>query len=164
MDVRHFEDQPTGWRVVGQKLGCETVGADLIAEYRQAHMSTLSPREMVGLQWHEGQLRAAMGDYAHAILLLEPQTKSAFEADRIYAEATVAFLKRDRSALVDARDRLAKVPKPDGFEIGAARFKEKFGREIIWPTNLDIVDGLIACFESPYMEAYGGGCRGARRQ
>jgi hypothetical protein len=30
---------------------------------------------------------------------------------------------------------------------------------VSWPPNLDVVDGLSACFNLPYAEAYGAACR-----
>jgi hypothetical protein len=31
--------------------------------------------------------------------------------------------------------------------------------ELKWPMNLDVLDGLIACFDRPYSEAYDAKCR-----
>ena len=63
------------------------------------------------------------------------------------------------AALQAARDRLAAVPPPPGFEEDAARFKTQYGRELSWPLNLDVLDGFLACFDKPYDEAYSRDCR-----
>ncbi|MEM1246425.1 MAG: hypothetical protein AAGK22_08635 [Acidobacteriota bacterium] len=36
---------------------------------------------------------------------------------------------------------------------------EQHGFEMQWPPNLDVVDGLLRCFDRPYAEAYGASCR-----
>ena len=35
--------------------------------------------------------------------------------------------------------------------------KARYGTNLKWPLNLDVLDGLIACFGQPYNKAYG--CR-----
>jgi hypothetical protein len=78
-----------------------------------------------------------------------------------YHEAELAFLARDMGALKAARDRLAGVPKPDGFDQGVEAFKMKYPEfpPPTWPMNLDVVDGFINCFDMPYAEAYKFSCR-----
>jgi hypothetical protein len=140
------QDMNGGWRALAQRPGCEGVAADLIHAYRanlESHLSIL--------YWHEGQLRADVGQYPEAIRLMEQSRKP---DDRFgwnpYVDATVAFLRGDRAALVLARDRLAALPRPAGFEDRTL----PNGLHVTWPMNLAVVDGLVRCFGRPYREAY----------
>ena len=153
-----------GWRMLTNQAGCELAAADLIAAYRAAH-----PGVGPMLSWHEGQLRAFAGQYDRAIPLLKGSRTPAVE-DRFgwnsYVDATVAFLKNDRAALEAARKLLSDVPYPggadtplvEGYLVIPAHGAQPEMR-IRWPPNLDVVDGLIACFKKPYSEAYGASCR-----
>jgi hypothetical protein len=68
-------------------------------------------------------------------------------------DATIAFLRGDRPALLAARTALAALPRPADFAP-----RDVQGRPVAmnWPPNLNVVDGLLACFGRPYAEAYGG--------
>lgn len=166
MAPRAFNSTPgRGWRVLGEKDGCWVQGADLLAEYREAHPDAPAD-DLTNMRWHEGQLRAALGQTDRAIALMEstirpfdPQNLAAADLDNnIYVEATLAFLRNDRVALLDARARYAAMPVPDWFAKAAADVKARHGQDLAWPMNLKIIDGLVACFGRPYSEAYGG-CR-----
>jgi hypothetical protein len=141
------QDMSGGWRALAQQPGCEGVAADMLYAYRSNLESHLSI-----LYWHEGQLRANIGQIPAAIRLMEQSRKA---DDRYgwnpYVDATVAFLRGDRAALVAARAALAALPRPDGFrdEVLAN------GLRVTWPQNLAVVDGLVRCFGRPYREAYG---------
>ena len=140
------QDMTGGWRELADRPGCMASAADLIRAYRAHAQSRLSI-----LYWHEGQLRATLGDYAAAIPLLEasrkPQDSSGWNP---YVDATVAFLRGDRAALVQARDRLAALPRPPDFRDQVLAN----GFHLTWPMNLEVVDGLLRCFGRPYREAY----------
>ncbi len=154
-----------GWRAIGNRPGCEAAAADLLAAYRQRHPDAGSL-----LAWHEGQMRAMAGQTARAVPLLDSARKPA-EQDPAgwnpYVDATLAFLKHDQAALRTARARLAAVPYPQGdgmppLEDGYLTFPAAPGQPAMrmrWPINLDVVDGLLACFDKPYAEAYGPACR-----
>jgi hypothetical protein len=91
-----------------------------------------------------------MGDYQQAEGLFEQSRVPhipAFKAWNIYVDATIAFLHRDRDALLKARTKLAEVP-PEA------------GRPDSKPMNLDVVDGLLRCFDRSYADAYSA-CRGS---
>ena len=144
------QDMKGGWRALASRPGCERKAADVIRHYREKQESALRL-----LYWHEGQLRASTGDSVTAARLME---KSLLTSEDIigwnaYADATIAFLQKDKAALVAARARLAPWPKP---EDGQA---EGLPADAAWPPNLDVVDGLIACFEMPYKLAYASDCR-----
>jgi hypothetical protein len=168
LDEQHFDQDTSngggGWRAVAAKPGCKLAAADLLRDYRDAHGSQSGI-----LYWHEAQLRALVGDYKHATLLME-RSRKPMNADPAgwnpYVDATIAFLRKDRSALGEARSRLAVVqpmpdqgmpPVKDGFiELSMANGQTMKMR---WPPNLEVVDGLIRCFDKPYSIAYGNDCR-----
>ena len=84
-----------------------------------------------------------------------------------YVDATIAFLAGDRTALEQARDRLAAVPHDSASGLpplvdGYIEFPAPSGQppmRMRWPPNIDVVEGFIACFGRPYNEAYGSSCR-----
>jgi hypothetical protein len=156
------EDMHGGWRPLGDKPTCYRAAADLLAAYRHAHWGSLQPFQLQNNYGHEGEMRAASGDYAHAVgLIMSSLGENGDSGQDDYVLGTVAFLKRDLPALKSARERLARTPPPEGFEIGRAKFKAKFHRDLVWPLNLDVLDGLISCFDKPYDQAYGG-CRSTK--
>jgi hypothetical protein len=119
--------------------------------------------------WHEAQLRAFEGQSKEAIVLMEGARKPA-QADRagwnLYVDATIAFLRKDRPALERARQALALVPAPVGEGIPPVRdgymeadFADGQKRRIRWPPNIDVVEGLLHCFDKPYGDAYADACR-----
>lgn len=154
LDGQAFDqDLNGGWRSIAYKPGCETAAADLLRDYRAAHPQ--EPDRI--LYWHEGQLRAMTGDTAGALPLLDhsrdPRDTSRAQAWNAYVDATLAFLRHDRPALLAARDRLSHVPRPpEPDETGSAM------KMVAWPMNMGVVDGLVACFSKPYADAYGGAC------
>ncbi len=143
------QDMNGGWRAIARVPSCRKAAADLIRRYRKKHGATPI------LYWHLGQLRAEVGQKDRAIRLFDLSRKP-MEADPIgwnhYVDATIAFMRRDRPALLAARQRLAAIPKLEGFNPVSPS-----GQPInmTWPPNLNVVDGLIACFGRGYEEAYG---------
>ncbi|HWM92464.1 MAG TPA: hypothetical protein VN493_16990 [Thermoanaerobaculia bacterium] len=152
LDEHSFDqDMDGGWRAIAQHEECTAVAADLIREYRETRGLTSSI-----LYWHEGQLRAFRGSTDEAIGLFE-QSRHADDAFgwNLYVDASIAFLRRDKPALLTARETLASLPRPEDFSLQDAQGNAV---EISWPPNLSVVDGLIACFDRGYKEAYGN-CR-----
>ncbi|MCL1499931.1 hypothetical protein M3O57_10010 [Xanthomonas nasturtii] len=162
LDENAFDqDLQGGWRTISDRPGCALAAADLLRDYRQAHAITGGV-----VTWHEGQMRAEAGQSAQAIALFEQSYKPA-DQDAAgwnpYVAAMIAFLKRDRAGVEAARARLASVPYPkdkdmpplqDGYMILPATS----GRPEIkarWPPNLDVVDGLLKCYDESYSVAYG---------
>jgi len=162
LDEQSFDqDHKGGWRTLAAQPGCGLVAADLLRDYRQAHRNDAGI-----LYWHEGQLRASSGQYRQAIELLEKAREPAAEdmyGWNPYADATVAFLRRDRAALERAYKALLAVPPPPGESVkdsvleasrpDGSKFKMR------WPPNIDVVEGLLNCFDRPYREAYAQACR-----
>lgn len=159
-----------GWREIGDQEGCERAGADLIAMYRDEKLA----QDIAGLDWHEAQLRAAAGEIDAAIVLFErnlvfrrTQVEGfGHNTDVLYGEATIAFLRGDRATLEAKRAQMAVVPKPDWFDALVADYATRAPKAgvPIWPMNLDVVDGFIACFGRPYREAYSSECRPERAE
>ncbi|MGQ0559359.1 MAG: hypothetical protein ACT4OE_07215 [Sphingosinicella sp.] len=148
------QDMNGGWRELARRPGCRERAADLIRAYRESRQ-----RGIGSLYWHEGQLRAGLGQNEEAIRLFDrarhPTDEDGWNA---YVDATTAFLRGDREGLVAARARLASLPPPPDFR----SWRSADGPPPRWPLNLDVVDGLVRCFGRPYAEAYGSlACRAA---
>lgn len=177
LDPNAFDqDDHLGWRNLGNRPGCKAAAADAIALYIDAHREKLARQwQIPSFKWHEAQMRAMAGETRRAIGLMRQSIKPEKGPDAAegwtdyarpwndYVRATIAFLERDLDALKKARGRLAAAPLPAGFaELDRSQVG---GRAPAWPQNLDVVDGLIACFERPYEDAYGRPeCRAARER
>lgn len=148
------QDLTGGWRALSNK-GCELAAADLIAAYRASHGGG---RGVLSL-WHEGQLRADAGQTARAIALFARSRKTRAEDAgwgwNLYVDGSLAFLRHDRPALRVARDRVAALPPPA--DLARARGPDGKPATIRWPMNLNILDGLLRCFDRLYRIAYGDG-------
>ena len=155
LPLHEFDQTPAGWRSLDAE-GCEAVGADAIARYREANRQALAGEDLGTLVWHEGQLRAAAGQPDAAIALMLESRREESEAIQPYVDATVAFLRRDRQALLAARERLLALPVPDYFAAAVERHRVSYPNypPPTWPLNRDKVEGFVACFDRPYREAY----------
>jgi hypothetical protein len=103
-----FDQTPgRGFRALAM-AGCSTEAADLIEAYIETNQAGQR-----SLRWHVAQLRATAGDYPRAVesarqVLSESEDFSARPLRwNDYVLATIAFLERDREALVRHRDRVA---------------------------------------------------------
>ncbi|MEO0784098.1 MAG: hypothetical protein AAFY10_00245 [Pseudomonadota bacterium] len=163
LDIWTFDQDPgLGWRSISVKEGCDAAAADLIAEYHERLRAKGEPvfiqHPEVGkfefdddgtvplLYWHEGQVRAGLGDTQAArelfVLNLETRDSNSFGWNH-YALATIAFLDGDMEKLKSERDLLAAADQ-NGINTAA-------------------IDALIRCFDRPYLEAYGSAeCRTPR--
>lgn len=153
--ARFDQDLTGGWRALANR-GCHAAAAEAIRRYRAQHR-TLSDNQRSVLLWHEGQALATVGDYQRAVPLLlagVPVDDATGFAD--YALGTVAFLLRDKPALLAARARLAALPSPPGWtgHTTATVNGQQVSIAVSWPPNLRVLDSLIACFDRPYAEAY----------
>lgn len=166
------QDDKLGWRKLGDRPECRNEAAKVIDLYIKRHEKELSRKWLVpSFRWHEAGMRAMAGDTRQAIRVMRQSLKplkgpegadtwTAYaEAWNEYVNASIAFLERDLEALTAARTRLAALPVPSDFaEVDGSAV----GHAPVWPQNLDVVDGLIACFGKPYEEAYGSAeCRAA---
>jgi hypothetical protein len=165
LDENQFDqDMSGGWRALASTPGCALVAADLLHDYREAHH-----KDSGLLFWLEAQVRADAGQYPEAVALMKRAYKPA-DADKAgwnpYVDATIAFLRRDRKALEQARAKLAAVQPPVGAGMPPVingymevDFADGSKRKIRWPINIDVVEGLENCFDQPYVEAYKDACR-----
>lgn len=153
MSLEDFDQRDHGWRSLNAD-GCDAVTADGIKRYRERNAETLKdPHTLV---WHEAQLRATAGQTAQAIELMLQTRETDTAPIRPYTDASIAFLRRDRAGLLAARAALIAMPEPDYFRKAADRYAVSYPGlpPLAWPLNLDVVDGLIACFDKPYAVAY----------
>lgn len=172
LGYRDFDQDltPGGWRAVAARPGCSRAAAALIARWREAHGQGLSPGELQVLWWHEGQVLATAGDYDAAIERLlkartfrderpPPPGTPAEEAEmqgamtavqKVWEEATIAFLRRDRAALEAARARMLAVPEPGQYAKVREAFRRQTGVRMAWPLNIEGVERMAACFDHPY--------------
>jgi hypothetical protein len=158
LDSERFDqDMAGGWRAV-EMAGCEGEAADLIRDWRAAHRS-----EDPILFWHEGQLRATIGQSEAAVALFERARKpqAPDESWAAYVDGSIAFLRDDRAGLEVARGRLAALPPPANFNpvITGPDGKPILGSDgkpllRHWPPNLKVLDRLRRCWGQPYKIAY----------
>ncbi len=150
LDESAFDQSAEGWRSL-ETRGCDVAAANLISGWRAAHKSS-----SMLLFWHEGQLRANAGDERRAIGLFERSYKTEEEDAgfgwNLYVDGTLAFLRRDKPALLNARNRLASLPRPEGLN---PKGPDGRPRRVVWPFNLNVLDGFIECWNKRYKAAYG---------
>lgn len=157
MAPQDFDDGEEGWRQISDQEGCQSTAADVISTYR----AKLKAHE-ASLMHHEAQLRAATGETEQAITLLEGAISRTDDRTMVaYHKAEIAFLKQDYDALIAAREELSSVPKPEGFDEAIETFIKTYPDypPPVWPANLNVVEGFIACFDETYTQAYSTACQ-----
>ncbi len=162
LDREAFDQDPEGgWRPLADNKACERVAADLIAAWRKANLPDASQEEVRILHWHEGQLRAFSGDYVSARASFQKShTLNPLQIHwNHYVDATLAFIDRDHDAFITALDTLKNMPEPFWWPQVQAEFRKKFDTDPEWPPNLNVVEGLLSCFEEDYRTAYSKACR-----
>ncbi|MDG5489321.1 hypothetical protein NYR55_11915 [Sphingomonas sp. BGYR3] len=146
------QDMDGGWRALANR-GCDAQAADLIRDWRTRH----GAKDLI-LIWHEGQMRANIGQTDAAIALFDQSRKPADEDAPFgwnhYVDGSIAFLRRNRPALERARAQLAVLPRPEWYK---PVDREGRPQPVQWPMNLHVLDGFLACWDRPYAEAYGCG-------
>ena len=107
------QDMNGGWRAVARREACTEVAADLIRDYRETKGVDLGI-----LYWHECQLRATAGETEEAIRLFKKarHPRNDDYGWNLYVDATVAFLRGDKAALLNAREMLSRLPQPSDFQ------------------------------------------------
>jgi hypothetical protein len=131
---------------------CLVAAADLIRDCRIAQVSNaLKPHETQTLRWHEGQMRAFVGQTEPAILLFEGARTSREDPIgwNLHVDATTALLNKDKPLLLNARASLA--------AISPFLFRDAQGKPIrrSATVNPDRVAGSIKCLDRFYKDAYG---------
>ncbi|WP_300532174.1 hypothetical protein [Maricaulis sp.] len=136
------QDMQGGWRAVAnQGPDCFIPAAELIQDYVALHGAANLQRPGLA-HWHAGQMFAMAGETERALpelrLSYRPENDNEMNAMwNRYADGTIAFLERDRDALIAARNALPDAPM----------------------SNRGVLDGLINCWDRPMMEAYQQDCR-----
>jgi len=124
---------PYGWRAL-LGAGCTDSAVSLLAQYLEVNRRRLAPAQRREMAFHIGQALAMAGREQEAIAPLEqaldPEAPTEWST---YVMATLAFLRRDATALQAARASYAAVAP------GSVRLR--------------IIDGLVACSTEPYMKA-----------
>ena len=160
LEPRAFDqDFAGGWRPYADAPGCERAAAELIIAYI-SHSPHYDPQSHAIIRWHAGQMLASADERDLAVEYLD-STRSGHLAWNLYIDATIAFLRSDREAAEAARAELARQ-LPSEAEMASRRqflannpritMPEGFVER---PQNLDVVDGLLACWGRPYSQAYG---------
>ncbi|WP_296717925.1 hypothetical protein, partial [Erythrobacter sp.] len=107
-----------GWRSLYER-GCYAEAAELIRLWRHEKRDHASI-----LYTHEGQMRANAGQTRQAIALLKLTYKPADQDAagwNFFVDGTLAFLARDKEALLTAMKRLRAVPKPSSLRAFSPR-------------------------------------------
>ena len=165
LSFRAFDqDMNGGWRSVQKRDGCERSAGELIKSYIVYSRADISDSVRT-LRWHAGQMFATADHTTEALALFKAAraVKAGKDLD-LYAQATIAFLERDKAALIAARNALAAIEVSDDELESRRRFLEEnpdirmYEGFLYEPSNLGTVNGLLACFDKPYREAYSQEC------
>jgi hypothetical protein len=159
--VAFDQTEGKGWRPL-YDAECFIDAAELLRDWQARHRGDFDrtePRDrfMLGsLVWHEAQNWADGGRTDVALPLFENAYRtgegSAEVAWNLYVDGTLAFLRRNRGALEAAIAELAVLPQPPGWD--KARGADGQPISMPWPQNLDVLQGLLRCWEEPYVVAY----------
>ncbi|RMD88350.1 MAG: hypothetical protein D6807_06000 [Alphaproteobacteria bacterium] len=163
LDIEAFDRTASGgWRPWFE-AGCLADTAALIEAYMAAHPDHAgNDRE---LHFHAAQVHAFRGDYAaarahlrHASYPEDRRDPSRPDAWNVYMRATDAFLARDRDALAGIYRQMGGEDEGEAAAEPHSLFGPPPRRRKRMP-YLDVVRGLLACFDRPYGEAYDAACR-----
>ena len=159
--VTFDQTEGAGWRPL-YDAGCYLEAAEILRNWRASHDGDLSPdipRERAFLRilaWHEAQMWAFGESNDIALPIFESgdvvNEGNSGAAWNLYVRGTIAFLRRDRGELETAIADLAAIPRPSGWDnlVGAD------GQPVSqpWPLNLDVLEGLLRCWDESYAAAY----------
>lgn len=156
------QDLEGGWRPVGNLEDCERAAADLLIAYMD-QSPHFDPDRPGLVPWHAGQMLAMADETELAIGYFEASRGGSAEW-ALYVDASIAFLRRDRAAAEAARAELATYRPSEALMAARRQFLADNPHITMpdgfvdQPQNLGVVDGLLACWERPYADAYGGSC------
>lgn len=143
--MKFDQDMSGGWRAIADK-GCLLTAAMMIDAYLVDSPPELTEIQREDLYFHAGQLYAMTGSRKLAVHRMLRSLNSHEDANpnlawNPYVLATVAFLEGDHEGLARQRQLIATAtPTPEN------------------KINIGVIDGLTACFDKPYKDAYAG-CR-----
>lgn len=153
LPFREFDQNPgDGWRPYYASK-CYEEAAELLKGCMARHPERAKEHHM--LAFHAGQMLSMFGEYDTAVELMRQAystRRSAFIDWNAFVDANIAFLEKDYETLLRMRERISQQPVMTE-EKGIPDWA--IGKKM----NLDVVDGLIACFDEPYVVAYQDECR-----
>ncbi|WP_416877646.1 hypothetical protein [Litorimonas sp.] len=167
LDTHGFDqDMQGGWREIANKENCKAAAGQLIKDYIAYH--NIKPHSGSDiLYWHVGQMQAYSGQTEDALKYFNMSyNKQAEDLTNekewaLYAEGTIAFLKKEKGRLIAAKNELAKYKVSDD-KIAAIKQMQKNNPNVMFPEgfpekslNLIALEGLLRCFDQPYSKAYG---------
>jgi hypothetical protein len=136
LDYWAFDQGPEGWRSISEftdASNADCLVAGILCEEYCAKQTDLSAENRSMLAFHAGQNFAFGEAYVNATLNFEQSFRENQDDWNAYVMATIAFIKKDKSALLKERAKLAAI---DGQQ------------------NLNVVDRLIERFNETYKAAY----------
>lgn len=159
--VAFDQTEGSGWRPLAD-AECYIEAAELLRDWQARHRGDFDlakPLDRLILEflpWHEAQMWAYGGRNDVALPIFESTHKkgeSTYDVTwNLYVDGTLAFLRRNRPALEAAIAELAAIPQPPGW--GNAVGADGQPISMRWPQNLDVLQGLLRCWEQPYAVAY----------
>ena len=163
------QDFDGGWRAVSLRHdgACKVAAAQLLDDYIERH--DVSPDTSV-MHWHVGQMLAGAGRYTEARPWFEAERRtgqldSHDEAWNLYVDGTLAFLDSDRAAFERASAELNSGRFDPTSEEAASMREWAESENITFPeesyirnANGVVLERMLACWGTPYSEAYGGRC------
>lgn len=145
--------QSPSWRLLKSAGGCDRVAADMIETYRT---QSTDPAVVDGMRVFQAEMHALAGEYDEALPLYRIERDAELDAGKkLYFEAFIAFLERDREGLEVAFQEMDAIPEPDGFEEMADNFVLRFPdlRRPVWPSQKLAVEAFINCFDKTYWQS-----------
>lgn len=151
-------------------LAIRTQTETLIDEQNEEYLKGFAPAEAYELALEF----ADRNDYRRAQTLLSHSYRSNEKRDwNLLIDAQRAFLSKDQVALKTIREEMFSSEMPEEFRDQFRTLADQYNlrptlqtelflvplKELRWPPYLEIVDGLIACFDAPFITAYSFDCR-----
>ena len=166
-DVVAFDQtEGQGWRPL-YDAECYIDAAELLRDWQSQHEDDLDqtdPRDRSLakiLLWHEAQMWAFGHRNDLALPIFEKIDREGRAASgnawNLYVDGTLAFLNRDKAALEAAITGLAKEPKPAGWDDAVGADGQPIS--LPWPQNLDVLEGLLRCWDKTQLPIFAGTSR-----
>ena len=128
LSLDEFDQSPFGFR---KYAGDYDLVQLLIPEYIRTNQ--LSEQKSRNLHWHLGQIHAFNENYQKAIRQMEQSYAGGSDTWKCYVDGSIAFLKEDKGALMDA--------------VGALSQQDN-------QMNLEFLEKFVKYFDLTYTEAY----------
>lgn len=133
-DAFDIGDGPAAWRLLLNR-GCVDTAVATLEAYRQANEAQMTPEQRSEIHFHMGQALAMSGRNADSIPHFQHAAAVGGSAEWMaYVDAHLAFVRKDRAALVRALAAYEKAANPESM-------------------RLRFIRGFLKCVDKPYMEA-----------